>query len=151
MSRTRLRNFTKFKSFCTMKEGEKTVLTMWENNSKQNNWQRINLQNIQAAHATQYQKNNNPIKKWAKDLDRHIPKENIQMIINTWKDAQHHSFSLVQFTRSVISDSLQPHESQHTRPPCPPQTPGVYSNSCPSSRWCHTAISSSVVPFSFCP
>ena len=56
-------------------------------------------------------------------------------------------FSSVQFSRSV-SDSLQPHESQHARPPCPSPTPGVYSNSCPSSRWCHPTISSSVVPFS---
>ena len=45
--------------------------------------------------------------------------------------------------------TLQPHESQHTRPPCPPPTPGVYSNPCPSSQWCHSAISSSVIPFSF--
>ena len=59
--------------------------------------------------------------------------------------------SSVQFSRSVMSDSLWPHESQHARPPCPSQTPGVYSNSCPSSRWCHPAISSSVVPFSSCP
>ena len=50
-----------------------------------------------------------------------------------------------------MSDSLQPHELQHARPPCPSQTPGVYSNSCPSSQWCHPAISSSVVPFSSCP
>ena len=50
-----------------------------------------------------------------------------------------------------MSDSLRPHESQHARPPCPSQTPGVYSNSCPSSWWCHPAISSSVVPFSSCP
>ena len=49
-----------------------------------------------------------------------------------------------------MSDSLWPHESQHTRPPCPKPTPGVHSNSCPSSWWCHPAISSSVVPFS-CP
>ena len=60
-------------------------------------------------------------------------------------------FSSVQFIRSVMSDSLQPHESQCTRPPCPSQTPRVYSNSCPSSRGCHPAISSSVVPFSSCP
>ena len=57
----------------------------------------------------------------------------------------------VQFSRSVVSDSLQPHESQHARPPCPSPTPGVYSDSCPSSRWCHPAISSSIVPFSSCP
>ena len=60
-------------------------------------------------------------------------------------------FSSVQFSRSVVSDSLQPHESQHTRPPYPSPTPEVYSNSCPSSRWCHPAISSSVTPFSSCP
>ena len=60
-------------------------------------------------------------------------------------------FSSVQFSCSVVSDSLRPHESQHTRPPCSWLTPRVYSNSCPSSRWCHPAISSSVVPFSSCP
>ena len=49
-----------------------------------------------------------------------------------------------------MSDSLRPHGLQHARPPCPPLTPGVYPNSCPSSRWCHPAISSSVVPFSSC-
>ena len=60
-------------------------------------------------------------------------------------------FSLVQFSHSVMSDSLQCHESQHARPPCPSPTPRVYSDSCPSSQWCHPAISSSVVPFSSCP
>jgi len=57
----------------------------------------------------------------------------------------------VQFSHSVVSDSLQPHEQQHTRPPCSSPTPGVYPNSCPLSRWCHPTISSSVVPFSSCP
>ena len=61
------------------------------------------------------------------------------------------TISSVQFSRSVVSDSLQPHESQHTRPPCPSPTPGVHSNSRPSIWWCHPAISSSVVPFSSCP
>ena len=56
-----------------------------------------------------------------------------------------------QISRSVVSDSLRPHESQHARPPCPSPTPGVHSNSCLLSRWCHPAISSSVVPFSSCP
>ena len=60
-------------------------------------------------------------------------------------------YQSVQFSRSVLSDSLWPHESQHVRPPCPSPTPGVHSDSCPSSRWCHPAISSSVVPFSSCP
>ena len=64
----------------------------------------------------------------------------------------HHRFhQLVQFSCSVVSDSLWLHESQHARPPCPSPTPTVYSNSCPSSQWCHPAISSSVVPFSSCP
>ena len=58
--------------------------------------------------------------------------------------------SSVQFSHSVVSNSLQPHESQHARPPCPSPTPGVHSDSRPSSRWCHPAISSSVVPFSSC-
>ena len=60
-------------------------------------------------------------------------------------------YSSVQFSRSDVSASLQPHESQHTRPPCPSQTPRRYSNSCPLSWWGHTAISSSVIPFSSCP
>ena len=59
-------------------------------------------------------------------------------------------FSSVQFSRSVVSDSLRPHELQHTRPPCPSPTPRVHSNSRPSSQWCHSAISSSVAPFSSC-
>ena len=59
--------------------------------------------------------------------------------------------SSVQFSRSVVSDSLRPHESQHARPPCPSPTPGVHPDSRPSSQWCHPAISSSVVPFSSCP
>ena len=66
----------------------------------------------------------------------------------TWSEL---SVSSVQFTRSVMSNSLRPHESQHARSPCPPPTPGVHSDSCPSSQWCHPAISSSVVPFYSCP
>ena len=57
-------------------------------------------------------------------------------------------FSSVQFSRSVVSDSLQPHGLQYARPPCPSPTPGVYSNWCPLSWWCHPTTSSSVVPFS---
>ena len=57
-------------------------------------------------------------------------------------------FFLVQFSRSVVSDSLSPHGLQQARLPCPSPTPGVYSNACPLSRWCHPTISSSVVPFS---
>ena len=61
------------------------------------------------------------------------------------------TFSSVQFSRSVVSDSLQPRESQHARPPCPSLTPRVHPDSRPSSQWCHPAISSSVVPFCSCP
>ena len=61
------------------------------------------------------------------------------------------SISSVQFSHSVVSNSLWPHEPQHARPPCPLPTPGIYPNPCPLSRWCHPTISSSVVPFSSCP
>ena len=61
-----------------------------------------------------------------------------------------HITSSVQFSHSVMSDSLQPHGLQHTRPPCPSPTPRVYPNSCPLGQWCHPTISSSVIPFSSC-
>ena len=69
-----------------------------------------------------------------------------------WQDHVIYSYSLwwVQFSL-VVSNSLRPHESQHTRPPCPSPTLGVHSGSRPSSQWCHPAISSSVIPFSSCP
>jgi len=60
-------------------------------------------------------------------------------------------FNSVQFSHSVLSNSLQPHELQHARPPCPSPTPRVHSDSRPLSQWCHPAISSSVIPFSSCP
>ena len=59
-------------------------------------------------------------------------------------------FGSVHFSCSVVSDSLRPHETQHTRTPCPSPTPGVHSKSCSLSRWCHPTISSSVIPFSSC-
>ena len=62
-----------------------------------------------------------------------------------------HIFSSVQFSHSVVSNFLQSHELQHARPPCPSPSPRVHSDSCALSRWCHPAISSSVVPFSSCP
>ena len=72
---------------------------------------------------------------------------------NQWTKMDQNQFSSVQFSHSAVSDSLQPHElwRQHARPPCPSPTPGVHSDSHPSSQWCHPAISSSVVPFSSCP
>ena len=77
----------------------------------------------------------------------HVAAPELQMTL--WK----HSIKgpSVQFSRSVVSNSLWPHESQHSRTPCPLPTSGVHSDSCPSSQWCHPAISSSVVPFSSCP
>ena len=66
----------------------------------------------------------------------------------TWED--YVVFSSVQFSRSVVSDSLWPHEPQHAKPPCLSPTPGVHPNPCPLSRWCHPTISSSVIPFSSC-
>ena len=74
------------------------------------------------------------------DLDRVLKSRNIIMPTKV-------CISLVQFSRSVLSDSLRQYELQHARPPCPSPTPGVYPNSCASSRWCHPTISSSVVPF----
>ena len=68
--------------------------------------------------------------------------------INTFNYNDQSKKHSVQFSRSVVSDSLRPHKSQHTRPPCPSPSPGVHSDSRSSSRWCHSAISSSVVPFS---
>ena len=69
----------------------------------------------------------------------------------TIKDLIYTYFRSDQISRSVVSDSLRPPESQHARPPCPSPTPRVHSDSRPSSRWCHLAISSSVIPFSSCP
>ena len=65
--------------------------------------------------------------------------------------ANNNTIRSVQFSHSVVFDSLRPHESQHARPPSPSPTSGVHSNSCPSSQWCHPAISYSVIPFSSCP
>ena len=74
------------------------------------------------------------------ELYRYFPQQNAYIQRNT----------KVQFSRSVVSDSLQPHELQHARLPCPSSTHGAFSNSCPSSQWCHPTVSSSVIPFSSC-
>ena len=88
----------------------------------------------------------------------HLPKLSPSMIIQYKRETLHPHlvllhipFSSVQFSHSVVSDSLRPHESQHARLPCPLPIPGVHSDSRPSSQWCHSAISSSVVPFSSHP
>ena len=124
---------------------------MGENNSKWNNWQRINFQNIQAAYTTQYQKNNQSNQKVEKDLNRHLCKEDIQMAnkhVKWCSTSLIIQFSSAQFSRSVMSNSFRPHETQHARPPCPSPTAGVHPNPCPPNPWCHPTISSSVVPFS---
>ena len=80
-----------------------------------------------------------------------IKKVCLKMIARNWSNIKHPlNLSWVQFSCSAVSNSLWPHGLQHARPPCPSSTPGVYSNSSPLSRWCHPAISSSVVPFSSC-
>ena len=88
---------------------------------------------------------------WKRSVFIPIPKKG-----NTKECSNYHTTALisvqsVQFSCKVVSGSLWPHESQHARPPCPSPSPGVHSNSCPSSQWCHPAISSSVVPFFSCP
>ena len=91
------------------------------------------------------------IKQWIRcSVKFLVKKKSLLFLLNTMPSSFIH-ISSVQFTHSVVSDFLQPHGLQHTRPPCPLPTPGVYSNSCPWSRWCHPTISSSVIPFSSCP
>ena len=71
---------------------------------------------------------------------------NLFYLMSLYLKSADFQFSSAEFSHSVVSNSLRPHESQHTRPPCPSPTPGVHSNSCALSWWCHPAISSSVVP-----
>ena len=87
-------------------------------------------------------------KSWRGGLFANASEWNYRIMIDNILQGNIRFFSSVQFSHSVMSNSLQPHELQHTRPPCPSPTPGVYPNSCPLSRWYHPTISSSVVPFS---
>ena len=84
-------------------------------------------------------------------VEEESKKVGLKLNIQKTKIMASNPISSVQSSHSVVSNSLWPHESQHARPPCPSPTPRVYSNSCPSSQWCHPAISSSVVLFSSCP
>ena len=77
--------------------------------------------------------------------------ENIKLQPTVSGIMKNHTFSSVQFSRSVVSNSLWPHELQHTWPSCPSPTPGVHPKPCPLSQWCHPVTSSSVFPFSSCP
>ena len=81
---------------------------------------------------------------WTQEPGR-LESMGLQRAGHNWATLLHY-----QFSRSVVSGSLQPHGPQHARPPCPSPTPRVYSNSCPLSQWCHPTISSSVIPFSSC-
>ena len=81
-----------------------------------------------------------------------VPRDQVWSRTETWLLGPTLEGSIsVQFSRSVVSNSLRPHESQHANPTCPSPTPGLYPNACPSSRWCHPTISSSVIIFSSCP
>ena len=98
-----------------------------------------------AVSPTHFRTNSTALKR-----DREKKKKDREIEITNLSSGTMSSVS-VQFSHSVVSDPLWPHELQHARPPCPSPTPRVHPNSCPSSQWCHPAISSSVVPFSSCP
>ena len=87
---------------------------------------------------------------WLNCLLRMLNKSDVSQVKNKAKQTKLPFLSTLKFSHSFESDSLQPHGLKHTSPPCPSPTPGVYSNSCLLSRWCHPTISSSVVPFSSC-
>ena len=89
--------------------------------------------------------------RWTWALGDHQLRRLVSLGNNVLVQVEGEEVSFSSVSHSVVSSSLRPHELQHTRPPCPSQTPRVYSNSCPLSRWCHPAISSYVVPFSSCP
>ena len=125
---------------------------MEENIFKWSSQEGINLQNGQLVQLSI--KKQSLVRKWTEHINRHFSKEDILLANKYMKRCSTSliiQFSSVQFSCSVVSGSLWPHGLQHARPPCPSPTPGVYSNSCPWSWWCHPAISSPVVPFSFRP
>ena len=118
---------------------------MGENICKQHDQKGLNFQ---TAHTTQQQKNQTQLKKMDRRINIFPDKKMAYWQFIRMKRCS--TLIIVQFSYSVTSDSLRPHGTQHTRPPCPSPTPGVYPNSCPLNSWCHSMISSSVGPFSSC-
>ena len=106
----------------------------------------MNLDTIEPKQFSPKAKECVPSTHFSDKLDSIHFRESKNWVGNTFK-----KFSSGQFSRSVMSNSMTPWTAQHARPPCLPPTPGVHPNPCPSSRWCHPTISSSVVPFSSCP
>ena len=111
----------------------------WRNNSRKNEGMEPKQKKHPVVDGTGYRTKF----RWCKE----------QYCIGTWnvRSINQGKFTSVQFSCSVVSNSLRPREPQHARPPCPSPTPEVHPNPCPSSLWCHPTISSSVVPFSSCP
>ena len=97
--------------------------------------------------------NSNPLQYFCLEnsMDKGVWQATVCGVTKSQTQLSNSHFTSIHFSHSVVSDSLRPHESKHTRPPCPSPTPRVHSNSCPSGRWWHPAISSSVIPFSSCP
>ena len=110
-----------------------------------------NINTLRYADDTTFVEESEELKSFLMKLKGESEKAGLKLSTQKLKIMASGSVSSVQFSRSVVSNSLQSHESQHTRPPCPSPTPRVHSDSCPSSQWCHPAISSSVVPLSSCP
>ena len=111
---------------------------------------RVHMNNLIFAVEHYSTKGSNSMTK-GENLFFHISWKTYWYIFKNYRNNFNVQFSSVQFSRSVVSDSLRPHESQYARPPCPSLSPGVQSDSHPSSLWCHPAISSWVIPFSSCP
>ena len=131
------------KTFSIAKESinkmKENILT--EKICKWYDWQGLDFQNIWTSRTTQLTK---------KQTNRKMGRR-YESFLQRQTDGQQATSLTLQFSHSVMSDSLQSHDLQHARPACPSPTPRVHSNSCPSSQWYHPAISSSVVPFSSCP